>query len=354
MIDDKPLLTRVLLVIWWAGTSTYTLSLLLAPPPDPSWPLLWSVSGVAYVMCLFLTWRRTQLPEHAADLSGYLCCTLATLVVAASHDPATPFCLFYLWVTVVSCHFLPVRRAVPQVVAVTPCYALALALTGGVFPWLRWALLSLTVAVVGISVTAMRARLAALVGVLADSARTDALTGLKNRRAFEETLAVELERAARTGETVALVIGDLDHFKAINDDFGHPTGDEVLRRAAKAVEGAVRRVDVPFRIGGEEFAVIVPATDLPSAHLLAERVREAVAAEFTTGGPREVTMSVGVAAYPEHGPDAVSLMAHADNACYQAKARGRNRSVTAPRVVWTPALVPVQRVAVRPTGSATG
>jgi diguanylate cyclase (GGDEF)-like protein len=231
---------------------------------------------------------------------------------------------------------------VPQIVNVTPSYFVALLLTDGPFPWFRWALLSLTVAVVGVSVTAMRARLANLVSVLADSARTDALTGLKNRRAFEETLAVELERAARTGDTVGLIIGDLDHFKAVNDDFGHPVGDEVLRRAARAVETAVRRVDVPFRIGGEEFAVIVPATDLASAHLLAERIRGAVAQELANG-PGDVTMSLGIAAYPEHGPDGVSLVAHADSACYQAKARGRNRSVTAPRPAWSPGAIPVQR-----------
>ena len=343
MIDDRPLLTRVLLIVWFAGTSTYTLSLLFSPPPHPTWGVLWAVSGVGYAMSCALWVRRSRLPEYAADVSGYLCCTLASIVTAASGDPATPFCLFYLWVTVVSCHFLPVRRAIPQIVVVAPCYALALLLgSDAPFPVFRWALLSVTVVVVGASVTAMRARLAALVGVLADSARTDALTGLKNRRAFEETLAVELERAARTGETVALLIGDLDHFKAINDDFGHPVGDEVLRRVADAFARTVRRVDVAFRIGGEEFAVIVPATDLASAHLLSERVREAVREEFVSG-PRDVTLSLGVAAYPEHGPDAVSLMAQADAACYQAKARGRNRTVTAPRSAWTPATIPAAR-----------
>ena len=342
MIDDGPLLTRVLLLVWFAGTSTFTLSLLFSAPAQGSWVALWSVSAVGYGMSLALWLRRRQLPDYAADVSGYLCCVLASVVTAASHDPATPFCLFYLWVTVVSCHFLPVRRALPQILVVVPCYAVALVLTGGSFPWFRWALLSVTVCVVGSSVTAMRARLAALIGVLADSARTDALTGLKNRRAFEETLAVELERAARRGDTVALVIGDLDHFKAINDDFGHPAGDDVLRRAAKAIDAAVRSVDVAFRIGGEEFAVIVPASDLASAHLLAERVREAVA-ETLSGGPREVTMSLGVASYPEHGPDAVSLIAQADAACYQAKARGRNRSVTAPPALRNTGVVPAPR-----------
>ncbi len=131
MIDDAPLLTRVLLVVWFAGTSTFTLSLLLSPPVDGSAAPLWTVSAVGYAMTAFLWSVRRALPWWAADASGYLCCVLASVVTAASHDPATPFCLFYLWVTVVSCHFLPVRRAVPQIVIVTPCYALALLGTGG-------------------------------------------------------------------------------------------------------------------------------------------------------------------------------------------------------------------------------
>jgi diguanylate cyclase (GGDEF)-like protein len=342
VIDDRPLLTRVLLIVWFVGTSTFTVSVLVSPPTNGSLAPLWAVSVIGYVMTAWLWVHRRELPEHAADVSGYLCCLLASIVTAASRDAATPFCLFYLWVTVVSCHFLPVRRAVPQILIVSPCYAVALALTGEAFPWFRWALLSLTVVVVGVSVTAMRARLAALVAVLADSARSDALTGLKNRRAFDETLDVELERAARTGDHVGLIIADLDLFKAINDEFGHLAGDEVLRRTAKALKAVVRRVDVAYRIGGEEFAVIVPGGDAPSVHLLAERVRQAVSETFA-GGPHAVTMSLGVAVYPEHGADAVSVFAQADSACYQAKARGRNRSVTAPRAAWTSAAVPPQR-----------
>ncbi len=342
VIDDRPLLTRVLLIVWFAGTSTFTIGLLASPPTHGSATPLRAVSVVGYTMTAWLWSRRRELPEHAADASGYLCCLLATIVTAASHDVATPFCLFYLWVTVVSCHFLPARRAIPQILIVSPSYAVALASTDAAFPWFRWALLSATVIVVGVSVTAMRARLATLVGVLADSARTDSLTGLKNRRAFDETLDIELERAARTGESVGLIIGDLDLFKAINDEFGHPAGDEVLRRTAKAVEAAIRRVDVAFRIGGEEFAVIVPGTATPSVHLLAERIRQGVSDTFT-GASHAVTMSLGVAVYPEHGADAASVVAQADAACYQAKARGRNRTVTSARLAWSHASAPPQR-----------
>ncbi len=188
----------------------------------------------------------------------------------------------------------------------------------------------------------MRARLETLVGVLADSARTDALTGLRNRRSFEETLDVELERAARTGESVALILGDLDHFKSINDDFGHPAGDEVLRRASKALEETIRRVDSAYRIGGEEFAIIAPGIDTASAHLLAERVRKAIATALVSG-PRPVTASLGVALYPEHGADPASVIAQADAATYQAKARGRDRTVTAPPSPFPVVAVPFQR-----------
>jgi diguanylate cyclase (GGDEF)-like protein len=337
VIDDRALVARVLLVIWVAGTSTFTLSILFAPPPDGTAVLLWSVSGVGYAMSLALWVRRSRLPGWTPDASGYLCYALATIVTAASHDATTPFGLFYLWVVVVSCHFLPLRRAAPQIAVVPPAFALALVLTGDPpFPWVRWALLSLTVAAVGASVSAMRTRISALVDVLADSARTDALTGLRNRRAFEETLDVELERAARTGQPVALVIADLDHFKAVNDQYGHPVGDSVLRQAGQTIGEHVRRGDVAFRIGGEEFAVVAPGADAATAHLLAERLRRAVG-DALQKMPGAVTVSLGVAAYPEHGPDAVAVMANADAACYQAKERGRDRTVSAAPGRWTPA-----------------
>ncbi len=334
MIEDRALVARVLLVIWVTGTSTFTVSILFAPPAAGLGGLLWGVSAVGYAMSATLWLRRHHLPDWTPDASGYLCYLLATIVTAASRDAGTPFGLFYFWVVVVSCHFLPLRRAIPQIVVVPPAYALALVLTGDPpFPWVQWALLSLTVAAVGISVSAMRVRIERLVGVLADSARTDALTGLRNRRAFEEALEVELERAARTHQPLALIIGDLDHFKAVNDQLGHPAGDAVLRRAAEAFREEVRRGDVAFRIGGEEFAVVAPGLDTANAHLLAERLRRAVGAALADG-QLPVTVSLGVASYPEHGPDAVALMASADGACYLAKARGRDRSVSAPPGQW--------------------
>ncbi len=160
------------------------------------------------------------------------------------------------------------------------------------------------------------ARLAAL-------ATTDPLTGLANRRAFDEALAREAALARRGNRPVSLVLLDVDHFKAFNDAFGHPAGDAVLRRVADAVRAACRGTDLPARFGGEEFAVLLPATDLGGALALSERFRQAVAA-----GPwpvQSVTVSAGVSTFGPGAEDAVRLVEAADRALYRAKRAGRNR-----------------------------
>jgi diguanylate cyclase (GGDEF)-like protein len=327
-LHDQALVARVLLVIWLGGSTTFTLDILIAPPAHASMAPLWTVSAIAYCATSALWLGRRRLPAWTPDASGYLCYALATTVMIASRDTASPYAFFYLWVTVVSCYFVPIRRAIPQILVVPACYALALAVIGGPFPWFRWALLGLTVGVVGASIAGLRRRVERLFALLADTARTDTLTELRNRRAFDELLEVELERAARTDQPLGLLIADIDHFKAVNDRYGHPAGDEVLRDVAAAIRASVRNIDVAARIGGEEFAVLAPGNDAASAHLLAERIRRHVADKLSAG-PVPVTISFGVAAYPQHGPDATSLTGAADAALYDAKARGRNRTVSA-------------------------
>lgn len=156
---------------------------------------------------------------------------------------------------------------------------------------------------------------------LATLATTDALTGLTNRRAFDEGLAREAALVNRGLGPLSLVALDVDHFKSFNDTFGHPAGDDVLRRVASAVRSCCRATDVPARVGGEEFAVILPGTDTAGALVLAERIRQAVEA-----GPwplRPVTASLGVATLGPGGPE--KLIEAADRALYQAKRSGRNR-----------------------------
>ncbi|MDO9712203.1 diguanylate cyclase [Paracraurococcus lichenis] len=189
----------------------------------------------------------------------------------------------------------------------------------------------------------------ALEGRLAALARTDGLTGLSNRRAFDEALALEWSRARRESTPVSLLLLDVDRFKLFNDTYGHPAGDACLRAVAGAVAAAVHRpADLVARYGGEEIVVLLPNTSAAGAEMLAEQVRaavEAVGLKHTANLPLGVvTVSVGAAtALPAADPDlfAEALVAAADAALYSAKHSGRNRVAVAASVPPPAALPPV-------------
>jgi diguanylate cyclase (GGDEF)-like protein len=159
--------------------------------------------------------------------------------------------------------------------------------------------------------------------------RRESLTGCFNRRAFYELFPREAERARRLGQGLSLVFLDIDHFKRINDRFGHEFGDRVLQQLASRLQGAVRETDLLFRWGGEEFVIMLGHTAAGDAPTLAERVRCAVESrpflEEGLAGPVRVTVSVGTAGTASYPVDADALLARADAACYRAKEGGRNR-----------------------------
>ncbi len=164
-------------------------------------------------------------------------------------------------------------------------------------------------------------------------ARRDTLTGCLNRRTFAELYAKEAERSRRLDLGVGVLFIDLDHFKSINDEFGHAAGDRVLAAASRRIEGALRATDLLFRWGGEEFLVLMPHTRREELGVIAERVREAVGAgpvqSSSTSGGLGIAASVGAAAAEPAPDDPRDLVARADRAVYEAKAAGRNRVVVA-------------------------
>ncbi len=159
---------------------------------------------------------------------------------------------------------------------------------------------------------------------LGELATTDALTGLNNRRSFDHSLQLELAIVERRNTPLSLLMLDVDHFKRINDNFGHEAGDKVLVAIAQMLNGCARVVDVVARVGGEEFAVILPNTDADGAMDVAERMRTAVAQANWLAHP--ATISIGVATL-QMKESASRLYSRADAALYAAKAAGRNRVV---------------------------
>jgi len=171
---------------------------------------------------------------------------------------------------------------------------------------------------------------------LRDLAERDGLTGLFNRRRFDQALHVEVLRAMREHQALSLLLVDVDHFKRFNDTYGHLAGDACLRAVACGIDHAVGRpADMVARFGGEEFAVLLPGTDTAGALQVAEHIRVTVARE-ADGAGTAVTVSIGAATvWPQAGSNDVDLIAAADSALYAAKAAGRDRVAPANRESWS-------------------
>ena len=159
-------------------------------------------------------------------------------------------------------------------------------------------------------------------------AETDALTGVANRRAFEAALEREVARALRYGEELTLVMLDIDHFKSLNDTYGHQAGDEVLRRVGAAIRLACRESDTASRYGGEEFAVLLPACPRNQAFAAAARLRKLIS-QIDSVAP--ITVSAGIATYPAHAHTPEGLVRAADEALYESKRAGRDRTTRSTR-----------------------
>jgi diguanylate cyclase (GGDEF)-like protein len=187
--------------------------------------------------------------------------------------------------------------------------------------------------------TLMALVVARLLADLRHRSRHDGMTGLLNRRAVEESLQAQMQRSRRTGETFAVLMFDLDHFKVINDRFGHVVGDAALKHAAVLLKAGMREIDSIARVGGEEFLALMPGATLDTAQPVAERLRSSLDATplALDGMSVALSVSIGIAQWTDPYEDASRLLVRADAALYQAKLQGRNCVIVAGAEIRRPA-----------------
>jgi two-component system cell cycle response regulator len=280
-----------------------------------------SIASLAASLTLSVVYDRVPLPGfHIAVATGSSAATIALYAwgPASAYGP-----LAYVWVMLFAFYFFTLPAALVHLGLAVTGYALALVVDSPPGSHLDgWLATTGTLLAGGLFVVAVRDRLTALIAGFADAAHRDSLTELLNRRGFQEVFDLELERARRSEAPLSLIVGDLDRFKRVNDEHGHPAGDDALRRVARTIRSCKRGFDVAARIGGEEFALLAANSDAHGAYMLAERIRAEI--EQAGGG---LTVSFGIATFPLHGGSSEALLRAADQALYAAKRLGRNRTV---------------------------
>jgi diguanylate cyclase (GGDEF)-like protein len=297
--------------LYGAGGTLVAASLLLSVPGAHK-AIIGGVAAVALGVGFGL-WRwGHRIPPELYPVLTALGTALISVIVRFGGTGAPGFAFLWVWAALYAFYFYEPGQAMLQVALI----AIATAIVGDFGPArsVEWLMVVGTVIVVGRWTQRSIRRVQSL-------ARTDPLTGVPNRRAWDEELQRALSRRNRDGEPVCVVMLDLDHFKIFNDEQGHLAGDRILQNVVTAWLGVLRGGDVLARYGGEEFAVLLSNCHLDAAGTIVERLRELV--------PRGLTCSAGLAEW-DSGESVVGLMSRCDAALYEAKARGRNRMVVAP------------------------
>ena len=291
----------------------------------------WAIAaGAALAAAALLAWHERLPPwvYQGVMALGTLIISLTLYFNGERHGgPAADNEVLYVWIALYSGYFFTRAQLTAQLAVVAGAYAATLLVVHpGQIGFTRWCITVGMVTLAGSLVHILKCRNDQLVERLFEAVRTDLLTGLVNRQGFDERFEVELERARRSAQPMALVLADIDGFKELNDRFGHPAGDIALTAVGRLASGAVRTIDTMARIGGDEFAAILPATGAEGAFELAERLRDGVP-HLRNGYGEPLTMSFGIVEFPLHGQTREALVRAADRALYQAKGLGRNRSV---------------------------
>jgi diguanylate cyclase (GGDEF)-like protein/putative nucleotidyltransferase with HDIG domain len=324
---DLQLRARILATLFAAGA---TLALLTAALPHSSRANVagvLAIVGVAYALAALLFWSAGRLAAAALPLALAGGTTLITLVAYFSAENPSPLIFLYLWVFLYSAYFFTTRMLIAQVAYVGATYAILLTERAPLERITAWWLVGMgTLAVAAIVIRVMREHVEMLIARLHDTARSDPLTLLTNRRGFREALDLELVRARRRDGEVTVIVGDVDRLKEVNDRSGQQVGDAALRQIAQLLDAGKRAGDSLARVGGGEFALVLPDTDHHGALVIAERLRCGVREEFrATTSP--ITISFGIAGYPRGGETAAALLRSTGEALQAAKWNGGDRTM---------------------------
>jgi diguanylate cyclase (GGDEF)-like protein len=324
--QDPILQARSIAAFFMAGSAMAAVSLLLPAPADRRDTLLFVsvlVSGATGAIYFAFPDRLPRLAIRAQPFLGYT--LIAFCIWAGGSELAPAYGVYAFWPPVVFVYLFETRRAAAQLAYGLILCSVAFALGGDPNPAVQIFMFVCASLMLAVLVSAVHSRLEGLVRAEADAARTDLLTGLPNNRGFEDQIAAQLEAAREADDCFALILAQLEWFDVLNDRGGRHRGDEALKRAAAVLTETLAGAKLA-RLGGTEFAVILPGVDPDSGLGVAERLREAVKREFAQDLV-PLTMSCGVVAYPRHGRDRASLMRLADEAFAEAKRLGGNRSV---------------------------
>jgi diguanylate cyclase (GGDEF)-like protein len=319
--SERELAASLLAAIAIAGAGFGFLTYLLPHPDgtDFAAPAVAFAASIIFGVALWL--HRRMAPWWAIGTMAAVGSVVVTVAMISVPGRSAAYVTYFVWLGIFAFYFLRPRWALLQVAWIAALYAVAVILDDQQGPIELWVNGVATTLGVGVLVWILRTRIAALLDRLEEAARTDQLTGLPNRRAFDERLAGELARIERTRGAVSLLVLDLDRFKELNDTAGHLSGDRALKAVAGVLRAGIRAGDWPARIGGDEFAVVLPGAGEAEATMIAERLRQGVASAFA-GTEVPLGASVGGAALTGGSSDGERLHSEADRALYEAKRHG--------------------------------
>jgi diguanylate cyclase (GGDEF)-like protein len=322
---DPAVVARSLAYLFGIG-ATLVVAFPALPGGQLRYPALTLVpAALAYLTSVLLIVVYDRMPRWILTVLPSFGTLLITLVVIGSEPSAGPASVFlYFWVILAGIYFSGLRTGLAHLAGVGLGFGIAAVVADVPEGGILWLMGMSSFAVTAVLLHLLRQRADTLILRLDEAAKTDPLTGLSNRRAFDAFFDEEIYRAARTRRPLALMLVDLDGLKCINDDHGHPAGDAALKLVAEVLR-ANRRTDRCARLGGDEFAVLLPDTACAEAVAVAERLCASMRSAREPG--YAATLSLGIACTPEDGRTADELHNAADKALYAAKRSGGDQVV---------------------------